>query len=392
LKLVPQLPPENPAEGWLYADSATHGLFFYNGTAWTQPYTSAANVLTALQGVDGLGSGLDTDLVRGTAPSVLGLALLGSADASAARTALGVPSNDSPAFVTASTVTGTQPTQLLTENVGGHSAAISFTANPDDPAWRYLILGNNLKATPSQGFAPIENGPAWGFALENNFTNGQGFSNHEFYLMDGASNRPFALNWAQPEGGDEVGIVTGIVGGLVTCTHHHFLSLGKQFQFTTLNGASGLSTGTDYFVLTTPSPTTFTFSPARGGSAETGSATSGVWRRGGHGLGYYHVPLLVQAGDYRDAPYGQATLTVKNARASTPTMLLLDNAGAGAGKHTVLQMGYPGFTLEYDPAGTGDNVVLMRSAGMGSFIWRDATNKVGIGIDNTSGLVLGAEV
>jgi len=110
LKLVPQLAPENPAEGWLYADSATHGLYFFNGTAWTQPYTSAANVLTALQGVDGLGCGLDTDLVRGTAPSFLGLALFGTADAPAARTALGLGSvvtqNANAVAITGGAITG----------------------------------------------------------------------------------------------------------------------------------------------------------------------------------------------------------------------------------------------------------------------------------------------
>ncbi|MCE9608912.1 MAG: hypothetical protein K8R23_01665 [Chthoniobacter sp.] len=90
IKLVPQTVPLNPAEGWLYADSTTHGLFYYNGTAWTQPYTTPAGLLTALQGVAGTGSGLDADLLRGTTPSGLGLSLLGAADAASGRTALGL--------------------------------------------------------------------------------------------------------------------------------------------------------------------------------------------------------------------------------------------------------------------------------------------------------------
>ena len=90
LKLVPQAAPANPVEGWIYADSTTHGLAYYNGTAWTQPYTSPAALLAALQGVGGAGSGLDADLVQGTAPGAFGLGFLEAADAGAGRTALGL--------------------------------------------------------------------------------------------------------------------------------------------------------------------------------------------------------------------------------------------------------------------------------------------------------------
>lgn len=47
-------------------------------------------LLTLIKGVDGSGSGLDADLLRGTTPSAYGLTLIDDADASTARTTLGL--------------------------------------------------------------------------------------------------------------------------------------------------------------------------------------------------------------------------------------------------------------------------------------------------------------
>ncbi len=393
LKLVPQAAPANPAEGWLYADTATHSLYFYNGTSWTQPYTSAANVLGAILGADGLGSGLDADLVRGTVPSVLGLALLGGADAAAGRMALGVPSADSPAFTTGSTLTGAQPGQFFTENVGGHSASVSLVANPDDPAHRFLMVGNNVKASTAPGFAfaPIEGGAGnlgWGFGLENNFTTAGGFSQHEFYLMDSGSARPFQLGWAQQEGG----IVTNIVAGVVTCGHSHGLVAGKQFQFPTLVGAGGVSTLTDYFVSASGlTDTQFRFSATYGGTENDGNAASGTWQRGGYGVSLLLVPTYIIVGDYTDARYGTVTFGVQNTKASTPAMLLIENTGTAAGKHAILQMGYPGATVEYDPAGTSADDFSITTVNH-NVLWKDQSGHIGLGIGRLDGVTLGAQV
>lgn len=51
---------------------------------------TAADVLAKLLTVDGSGSGLDADMLRGTAPTAFGLSLIDDADAAAARTTLGL--------------------------------------------------------------------------------------------------------------------------------------------------------------------------------------------------------------------------------------------------------------------------------------------------------------
>jgi hypothetical protein len=51
---------------------------------------TAAEILTAIKTVDGSGSGLDADTLRGTTPTTAGLNLLDDADASAQRTTLGL--------------------------------------------------------------------------------------------------------------------------------------------------------------------------------------------------------------------------------------------------------------------------------------------------------------
>ena len=328
--------------------------------------------------------------INGTVPGALGLSLLGAVDAASARTTLGVSGGTEPTFTGSSTVTGSAPTAFLTEDAGGHSASISLAANPSDLTHRFLIVGNNLKANPSQGFAGIEAGPAWGFGLENNWTNPEtGYTNHEFYLMDGVSNRPFAVNWQQPESGT----VTGIVNGVATCTSVHGLFAGKLFQFSTLTGNTGLTTGTNYFVLTTPSPTTNTFSETHGGSASGGSATSGTWSRGGAGSAGFGVPVHIAVGDYSAARYGTVTLGVTNTKPEAFSLLLVENANGTASKHATLALGYgDGARLDYDPAGIGEDAVLFTTSQPGgTLFWKDAAHHIGIGISPNTGVALGAK-
>lgn len=59
---------------------------------------TAAGLLTDIKTVDGTGSGLDADLLRGTTPGAGGLAVLDDADVAAVRTTLGVTTAANPTF------------------------------------------------------------------------------------------------------------------------------------------------------------------------------------------------------------------------------------------------------------------------------------------------------
>ena len=69
-------------------------------TSGTVTFGNAGFGLAALKTVDGSGSGLDTDLVRGTTPTAAGLALLDDADTVTQRTTLGIPGASSGGTVT----------------------------------------------------------------------------------------------------------------------------------------------------------------------------------------------------------------------------------------------------------------------------------------------------
>ncbi|MCX6976922.1 MAG: hypothetical protein NTX04_03065, partial [Verrucomicrobia bacterium] len=309
--------------------------------------------------------------INGTTPSSVGLSILGATNAAAARTALGLGEMDTGNGTV--TRSGTEPGTIFTENVGGHSASVSFVANPADPAHRFLMLGNNLQAQTTPGYAlgPIEpSGMGWGIGLENNYTNAQGFSNHEFYLMDGGSDRPLWVNWSQTEQGE-----MALASGLVSCAEPHNLAAGKQFQFASLLGASGVTAGTDYFVLAAGlTSTTFTFSATRGGAPNSGTASGGVWTRGGYGAGGFGVPTYVQVSDYTNAKWGAIAFGVTNTKPGFPSVVVIDNQGVGSGKRSALQMG-PGLQLTYDPNGTNTDDFILSSE-TGGTLWKDQAGQL----------------
>jgi len=66
---------------------------------------------------------------------------------------------------------------------------------------------------------------------------------------------------------DNGGDITGVAAtDLITSASAHGLALGDRLQFTTLNGGTGLTVSTPYFVVAVPSTTTFQLSATRGGA------------------------------------------------------------------------------------------------------------------------------
>lgn len=88
-------PASTPAKvGNIYIDTTADRVYVATDTAssadWDLIPVTAAQVLALLVTVDGSGSGLDADTLRGTTPTAAGLTLLDDADASAQRTTLGL--------------------------------------------------------------------------------------------------------------------------------------------------------------------------------------------------------------------------------------------------------------------------------------------------------------
>lgn len=88
-------PASTPAKvGNIYIDTTGDRVYVATDTAssadWDLMPVTAAQILALLVTVDGSGSGLDADTLRGTTPTAAGLTLLDDADASAQRTTLGL--------------------------------------------------------------------------------------------------------------------------------------------------------------------------------------------------------------------------------------------------------------------------------------------------------------
>lgn len=62
-------------------------------------------------------------------------------------------------------------------------------------------------------------------------------------------------------------------GNVLTVSTTHNLAAGDAIVFTAVSGASGISTGVTYYVLTTPAATTLTLSTVRGGATQTITGT-----------------------------------------------------------------------------------------------------------------------
>ena len=91
------------------------------------PLASAQAFLEVLKLVDGIGSGLDADLVRGVTPGATGLALLPTANAAAARTVLGLAAVAASGSATDLTA-GTLADGRLSANAALRNSSTAFTA------------------------------------------------------------------------------------------------------------------------------------------------------------------------------------------------------------------------------------------------------------------------
>ncbi|MFO1100037.1 MAG: hypothetical protein U1E81_17625 [Xanthobacteraceae bacterium] len=89
---------------------------------------TAADVLVKIKTVDGNGSGLDADLVRGTAPTTFGLARLADADATAARSGLGLGSAAVYAAAAFQPALGYTPVNAAGQNLAAGFTATSYPA------------------------------------------------------------------------------------------------------------------------------------------------------------------------------------------------------------------------------------------------------------------------
>lgn len=90
-----------------------------------------ASILTALLTVDGSGSGLDADLLRGTTPTTFGLSLIDDANAAAGRTTLGLGTiatqNAASVAITGGSIAGITDLAVADGGTGASTAATART-------------------------------------------------------------------------------------------------------------------------------------------------------------------------------------------------------------------------------------------------------------------------
>lgn len=114
----------------------------------TAAYT-AADVLTKIKTVDGTGSGLDADLIRGVTPTTFGLARMADADQASARSGLGLGSSSTYAAGAFAQVAGGQ-------NLNGGFTATSYNAGSISGAFKPNALGGNKQHCTFNGAVTLQ--------------------------------------------------------------------------------------------------------------------------------------------------------------------------------------------------------------------------------------------
>lgn len=138
-------------------ETGTIEASFDGGTTWTPTSETAATILSKLLTVDGSGSGLDADLVRGTTPSAFGLSLLDDANATTALSTLGIQAFD--AAATWQDVTASRALAATYTNTTGHPIVVSIRGNGSGPAadLQLTIAGSIRTAANVYGTASVTN-------------------------------------------------------------------------------------------------------------------------------------------------------------------------------------------------------------------------------------------
>lgn len=103
---------------------------------------TAADVLAKLLTVDGSGSGLDADKVRGTTPSAFGLARLGDADAAAARAGIGAQA--ALGYTPLSTAGGTIYGSLMLQSIWPAFYFYETDAALNEKKWCFAVSDGDL--------------------------------------------------------------------------------------------------------------------------------------------------------------------------------------------------------------------------------------------------------
>ena len=86
------------------------------------------------------------------------------------------------------------------------------------------------------------------------------------------------------------GAITSVFGtGIISTVNPHGLQVGQRIQFATLTGGTGLTALTNYWVISTPSLTTFTVSVTQGGAIAAQTTNITVATLTAEGSGYTQI-------------------------------------------------------------------------------------------------------
>lgn len=232
-----------------------------------------------------------------------------------------------PFQVYCSAITGSP--EILFKQSGLLPGGVSFNTDYADSDHNLMVLGTNLRMN-DHGIVPIINGEnAWGFVVERNYYNGETVQ-HESYLTDRASSRPFFIAHSEAATADvvSIGVVSG-VSGVVTIQNaqaNNYLRSGLRFKFTALGSPSVVAANTFYKVDRIYSPTTFSIKNASTSIGITGSATTGTMKRGGWGSISMKVPTVIAGFEYDSADIASSCLLqIANYVSSKQTLVRIDN-------------------------------------------------------------------